>query len=141
MKYHHILVATDFSDDSGLVMKKAQELAKQMGAKLSVTHVVEPLPGYGYAFIASSDIEIQLVDESKKQLAHIGKTYHISPENQHIGLGPTKVEINRLAEELKVDLIVLGSHGRQGWALLLGSTANAVLNSAPCDVLVVRIKK
>ena len=35
--------------------------------------------------------------------------------------------------------LVVGSHGRHGLALLLGSTANAVLHGAPCDVLAVRI--
>jgi universal stress protein A len=39
-----------------------------------------------------------------------------------------------------VDLIVLGSHGRHGLAVLLGSTARSVLNGAGCDVLAVRIK-
>jgi universal stress protein A len=41
---------------------------------------------------------------------------------------------------LDVDLIVIGSHGREGIQRLLGSTANAVLHGAPCDVLAVRIK-
>lgn len=137
-KYKHILIATDFTDDN--IVKKADELAKQMGAKLSIVHVVEPLPGYGYAFIGSSEIEVQLVDEVKKQLATLGKTYKIPPEHQHIGLGPTKVEINRIAEENHVDLIIVGSHGRHGLASLLGATANAVIHSATCDVLTIRIK-
>ena len=35
---------------------------------------------------------------------------------------------------------MVGSHGRHGLALLLGSTANDVLHGAPCDVLAVRLK-
>ena len=58
----------------------------------------------------------------------------------HITLGSTGSEIRRVAEEQGVDLIVVGSHGRHGLALLLGSTANAVLHGAPCDVLAVRVK-
>lgn len=38
-------------------------------------------------------------------------------------------------------MIVVGSHGRHGLALLLGSTANDVLHGAPCDVLAVSLKK
>ena len=53
--------------------------------------------------------------------------------------GNTRREILRVAEENQVDLIVLGSHGREGIQLLLGSTANAVLHGAPCDVLAVRV--
>lgn len=45
-----------------------------------------------------------------------------------------------MAEEQKADLIVIGSHGRHGLGRLLGSTANGVLQGAPCDVLAVRIR-
>lgn len=54
-------------------------------------------------------------------------------------MGSPKLEIVRVAEERQVDLIVVGSHGRHGLALLLGSTANGVLHHAKCDVLAVRL--
>ena len=44
-------------------------------------------------------------------------------------------------KELETDLIVVGSHGRYGLALLMGSTANGVLHGATCDVLAVRVGK
>ncbi|BBI62758.1 hypothetical protein HSBAA_40640 [Vreelandella sulfidaeris] len=50
-------------------------------------------------------------------------------------------EIHRFAEEHGVDLIVVGSHGRHGFALLLGSTSTGVLHGAQCDVLAVRVGK
>ena len=53
--------------------------------------------------------------------------------------GATRGEVIRAAEEEGCDLIVVGSHERHGLALLLGSTANAILHHAPCDVLAVRI--
>jgi universal stress protein A len=46
-----------------------------------------------------------------------------------------------LATEQNCDVIVVGSHGRHGLALLLGSTANDLLHGAPCDVLAVRLRK
>jgi universal stress protein A len=46
----------------------------------------------------------------------------------------------RIADENQADLIVVGSHGRHGIKMLLGSTANAVLHHAHCDVLAVRLK-
>ena len=48
-------------------------------------------------------------------------------------------EIHTLANEINTDLIVIGTHGRSGLKLLLGSTANSVLHSAKQDVLAVRI--
>ncbi|MFW5825636.1 MAG: universal stress protein, partial [Marinobacter sp.] len=47
--------------------------------------------------------------------------------------------IHQLSEDKDVDLVVVGSHGRKGFQLLLGSTANGVLHGARCDVLAVRI--
>ena len=49
------------------------------------------------------------------------------------------MEIHSKAEEIGADLIVVGSHGRYGLALLMGSTANGVLHGATCDVLAVRV--
>lgn len=59
---------------------------------------------------------------------------------QWLEMGSPKTEIIRVATENQVDLIVVGSHGRHGLALLLGSTANGVLHHAPCDVLAVRLQ-
>jgi len=50
-------------------------------------------------------------------------------------------EIHRLAKDQGLDLIVVGSHGRHGLSLLLGSTSTGVLHGAKCDVLAVRIQK
>ena len=54
-------------------------------------------------------------------------------------LGKPEVEIHATAKELGTDLIVVGSHGRHGFALLMGSTANGVMHGAHCDVLAVRV--
>ena len=54
-------------------------------------------------------------------------------------MGRPEVEIHAKGEELGADLIVVGSHGRYGLALLMGSTANGVLHGATCDVLAVRV--
>ncbi len=141
MKYKHILVATDLMHGADVVIKRALEMAKLMGADLHLLHVVEPLPGYGYAFIGSAEIEVELVNESKKQLAKLGQKHAIAEKNLHVEIGPTKVEIIRIAEDQKADLIVVGSHGKSGFSALLGSTANAVVHSAKCDVLTVRLKE
>ncbi len=140
MKYKHILVATDLLEGHEKLIAEAGELAKDSGAKLSLVHVVEPLPGYGYAFISPADIETQLVDEAKQQIAGVAKKHGISESDVHVLLGPTKVEIIDVAEEQKVDLTVVGTHHRHGLGHLLGSTANAVIHSSPCDVLTIRIE-
>jgi universal stress protein A len=139
--YKHILLTTDFSDGSAQINQRACELSKLMTAKLSVIHVVEPLPGYGYGFVGSAELEIQLVEAAKMKLAELGKSCSIKIENQHVVVGSTKTEIHRMAEDTQVDLIIVGSHGRHGLTYLLGSTASGVIHGARCDVLTVRINE
>lgn len=140
IKYKHILLAIDFSKDTTKIAKKAVELATIANAKLSMVHVVEPLPGYGYAYVGSADVEMQLMEEAKKQMAKLARKYDVSKIRQYVEFGPTTSEITRVAQEKKADLIVVGSHGYSGWNILLGSTANGVLHHAHCDVLIVRLK-
>ena len=77
--------------------------------------------------------------QAKQQLSALGLRHKIPAEQQHIVLGRPETEIHNVAEELDADVIVIGSHGRHGLALLLGSTANSVLHGAKCDVLAVRV--
>jgi universal stress protein A len=72
-------------------------------------------------------------------LASICEPLNVADENQLVILGQPATEMRRLARERDIDLIVVGSHGRHGLALIFGSTSNSVLHGAPCDVLAVRI--
>jgi len=141
--YRHLLLAVDFSKDTPLLLQRAADVAQRYGAQLSLVHVVEPViidPSYDVFPAVPLDIEQDLVGKASAQLRALGGEYRIEAEHCHVVVGSTKSEILRLAESYGVDLIVVGSHGRHGVALLLGSTANAVLHGAACDVLAVRIK-
>jgi len=138
-KYKHILVAIDLAPGSDQVVKEASDMARLFGAKLSLVHVIEPLPGYGYAFIAANEVEQELMKEASKEMKKIGEKYQTPLAAQHALMGPAKAEILDLAEREKADLIMLGSHGESGIFALLGSTANAIIHGAKCDVLTVRV--
>ncbi len=137
--YKHILLATDLSDETDYIIEKVRKMRGLTGAKLSIVHVVEPMPGYSYAYLGIEDIEGQLIEEAKSALAKLGHTLAVDNKDQWIEVGPTKSKILDIAENVKADLIVCGSHGRHGLSLLLGSTANAILHGAKCDVLTVRL--
>jgi universal stress protein A len=137
--YKHILFATDLTDDTDFIISKVRAIRGFTGAKLSLVHVVEPLPGYSYAYLGVEDIEGQLIDESKNAIKKLGEELSVSTQDQWIEVGPTKSKILSVAENVGADLIVCGSHGRHGLSLLLGSTANAILHGAKCDVLTVRL--
>lgn len=137
--YKHILFATDLSIESDFLLAKVKAMRDYTGAKLSLIHVVEPMPGYSYAYLGIEDIEGQLIEESRTALAKLGSELSVDKKDQFVEVGPTKLKIQEIAENIGVDLVVCGSHGRHGLSLLLGSTANAILHGAKCDVLVVRL--
>ena len=85
-----------------------------------------------------TSIQDQLDEHAKKRLTEIASP-QVSAEDQHVLVGMPDTEIHRFAQENAVDLIVVGSHGRHGFALLLGSTSTGVLHGAQCDVLAVRV--
>lgn len=137
--YTHILFATDLTEDTDYLLEKVRTIVTLTKAKLSIVHVVEPLPGYSYAYLGIEDIEGQLIEEARQSGTKLGEKLSVSKEDVWIEVGPTKVKILKIAEEVGADLIVCGSHGRHGLSLLLGSTANAILHGAKCDVLTVRL--
>jgi len=137
--YKHILFATDLTEDTDYLIVKVKAICALTGAKLSLVHVVEPLPGYSYAYLGIEDIEGQLIDEARQSLEKLGEQLNVPKTAQYVEVGPTKTKILNISEDHSVDLIVCGSHGRHGLSLLLGSTANAILHGAKCDVLTVRL--
>jgi universal stress protein A len=143
MLYSHILVAVDLTAECHAVILRAQALADSSQAKLSLINVVEPM---AMAFAGDVPMDLSMLqqqqfDQARERVDTFAKTYpQLGPDQCHLVYGQPRQEIHRLAKEQGVDLIVVGSHGRHGLALLLGSTANDVLHGAPCDVLAVRLK-
>ena len=142
--YQHILVSVELdpnTDDT--LVNKAKSLAEGTGAKLTLIHAVEHMSSYGaaYGVAAGADIEGMLMENAQEAMAKLGTKIGVPEGQQIIKLGPAKVIILEEADKLGADLIVVGSHGRHGLRLLLGSTANAVLHGAKVDVLAVRFKE
>jgi len=139
--YKKLLVAIDLTEEAPQVLRKAKEMARSQGAELILAHVVEPV-GYAYGGDIPMDLtelQDQLDKAAREQLTKYGEEYGISKENQVVTVGRPESEVHRLVKEHAIDLVVVGSHGRKGFQLLLGSTANGVLHGTECDVLAVRI--
>lgn len=138
--YQHVLIALDLTEESTQILERATQVAA--GSKMSLIYVIEPL-AYAYGGdipMDLSEVQNQLQQQATEQLAKLAVAHDVPNDRQHVVIGQPAGEIHRLAEEEDVDLIVVGSHGRQGLALLLGSTANGVLHGTKCDVLAVRVK-
>jgi len=142
--YEHLLLAVDFAPETEIVVERAEKMKEQWQARLSLLHVVEHLPmSYSGDLVLPDDFDLEqeLLEVAKKQMAALGDRLDVPIEDRHIEIGSTGRTILRLAARLEAGLIVLGSHGRHGLAALLGSTARTVLNGAGCDVLAVRIRE
>jgi len=141
-EYNHILLAVELESDCDMLpARKAAELAKEFGAQLTLIHAIEHMTSYGaaYGIAVGADIEELLRETAQKAMTELGKKLNVPEKNQIIQIGPAQIVILEKAEELNADLIIVGSHGRHGVRLLLGSTANSVLHGAKMDVLAVRI--
>lgn len=142
-EYRHVLFATDLSPRAPAVGRHAQDLAARYGARLSFVHVIEEVnvsAGYELMPLLPEMPDETLTRESQAALARLAAELGLPEAVQTVLTSvSTKAGILDTAAELGVDLIVVGSHGRHGLALLLGSTADAVLHGARCDVLAVRL--
>jgi len=144
MSYNHILVAVDLSPEGGLLCQKALQQAEAGKSRITLLHVVEPImamPPYEVPSVFPEGMEQQMVEQAKQRLESLGKEYQLSEWELKVDIGATKSTILDYAGSNGVDLIVIGSHGRHGFSRLLGSTSNAVLHHAECDVLAVRINE
>ncbi len=142
--YDNILVAIDGSDESDKILDRALQLAEDSSAQVNVVLVFEPLLG-NYSF------ELNMADFEKVQQEHqeqVAKQVRESLSNRspsvpedriHFLRGKAATEIRNKADELKADLLVIGSHGHNPVRAVLGSVANAVLHGIKCDVLTVRV--
>lgn len=137
--YKKILFASDFDEVGNKAAAKAQQMADLCEAELHLVHVVELMPAYAYpGFPGFTEVEATLQQHACEQLQAVAANMSVKQEHLHVVEGATKNEILRVADEIGADLILCGSHAKHGIELLLGSTANAVIHGAKCDVLVIR---
>ncbi len=145
--WRSVLAPTDFSPHAERALQRAVDVARRYQAGLTLLHAVEeviaydelydPLEGgFGYP-IAYSDIELtQLrMDAARERLEKLAAELDLPEVKVEVTLGTPRGAILSYVEAQRVDLVVMGSHGRRGLARLLGSTTHAVLNTARCEVL------
>ncbi len=143
-RYKHILLAADYTGHSEPVAWRAKDLAEQYQARLSIIHVLDDIPmpdtTYGTVISPDKDSNDERLESEKKNLQKIADQLGVDNENRWLVWGNPAEEIIRISVRENVDLIVAGSHGRHGLALLLGSTANGLLHHAKCDLIAVRLE-
>ena len=137
--YESILVAIDIYSDYEPVVHRAMQLAGN-NVKLNLLYVVYPQTSIEpYGLFLESDFSDEICQQAKDKLEGIAHRHNIPVSHTHVVVGGAADEIHEAAKKLGSDLIVIGTHGRSGMRLLLGSTANAVLHGVQVDVLAVKV--
>ena len=138
-----ILVPTDFSDQASYAFEVALSIARKSGAMLHLYHVIE-IPDYpeitdiiAYRTLGSTNV----LEEIEKKLAQTAEWEECRDIEiaYSVDFDTPYEKIARKADDEQFDLIVIGSHGRQGIdRILVGSTAEKVIQHAPCLVLTIK---
>ncbi len=139
--YKKVMVAVDLSDSSGQVLNKAKQLFAEQSCDYQLVCCYEPM------LSVVSDLTLPVTGFDDQQMLETIRA-RLEQAVDEAGLDVSKcVVIENLvgqglcqhAKLMDADLVMIGSHGRSGLRLLLGSTTNYVLHHAHCDVLAVRI--
>jgi nucleotide-binding universal stress UspA family protein len=146
-RIRRVLHPTDFSRASTPAFKRAVEMAKTNRAELLVLHVMVPaVPIMGDGYVSPQvyeDLEARARGSAQKQIRkQVEKAKQAGARVKGLLLeGVAHERIAQAARARKADLVVIGTHGRTGFAkLFLGSVASRVLAVSPCPVLTVRGK-
>lgn len=145
-QYKQILVPVDESPISYSAVEHALALAKNQDAHVTIVSVVavDPFVGVDFYAIAPAITEYFMQAEKSAQLrledikqSFIRDGIEVDTRLVH-GVSPTE-GILQVADELNVDLIIMGSHGRTGLKkAMLGSVAQNILTQCPIPVLIVK---
>ena len=138
-----LLVCIDLSESTEIIVKKIEEIAIALSAKVWLLHNAVPEPDF-----VEFKVDPQAARESlaKKFHGEHRQIQELANRMRKAGLdttallvhGATVETILNEASELEVDMIVVGSHGRGAmYQLLVGSVSEGVLRKSRCPILVV----
>lgn len=139
-RFNHILVPVDFGEPSTRAVDLGIEMATAFSAALTIAHVWE-IPVYPYMVPIAVDFLTPVEDAAKAQLAEVvaAARARFPSVDSLLRKGVAWQEIVAAISEFGVDLVVMGTHGRQGLShVLLGSVAERVVRLSPVPVLTVR---
>ena len=146
MTAQRLLVPLDFSADANQALAYAMGLARKLGARVILLHVMQSPPWGGVdLYVTSPHAYSRFIQHLEAEVAHrmqacLERVTAGGLEGEIAVIhGVPFQEILDTAKKQQVDLIIMGTHGRTGLQhVLLGSVAEKVVRLAPCPVLVVR---
>jgi nucleotide-binding universal stress UspA family protein len=141
--FTHILCAVDLSQHSPLVAEYAVTVAKAFNADITVVYAAPALTQYVGFHVPPSSIENfvgEIVSGAEQTMQDfVAENFNGVKTAGKVVNGYAAEEILRLAEEIKADLIVMGTHGRKGIdRILFGSVAEKVVKGSSIPVMTIR---
>lgn len=143
-EYERILVPVDFTSHAAEAIRRAVDLAQHYSASLTLIYVYEPLDyslpeGYALYTPEQAGVLMEEFKERLRKMVHELEALGMTGVESHVLHGSAAIEIVDFARAQNFDLIIMGTHGRQGLShLLMGSLAERVLRTAHCPVLTVK---
>ena len=142
-----LLVCVDLSESTEIIVKKVEEMTRELPAKVWLLHNAVPEPD-----VVEFKVDPQAARESLAKKFHVEhrQIQELANRMRMAGVdttallvhGATVETILKEASELEVDMIVVGSHGRGAmYQLLMGSVSEAILHESRLPVLVVPTHK
>lgn len=142
-QYKHIVVAVDQSEDAESIGYKALCMAKRNRAKLTILNILESISlntNYELMPVFPQGTDDEVLADAKKSMRELSFKLGIPDvDTMVVSALSTKEGILKAVAELNADLLVIGSHTRQGLSLLLGSTSASIINDSPCDILTIKL--
>ncbi|MGE0431276.1 MAG: universal stress protein [Planctomycetota bacterium] len=137
-----VVVATDLSQASHAALRVAAEIAVRNGSKLIIAHVIER-PDTHAADVFDHGVESEIMADAdsalREAVSHLPGEFTTHLVDIRLLHGRALPELLKLAGNSRADLLVTGTHGRDGIdTLVLGSIAEKLARKAPCPVLVVK---
>ncbi|NMW20635.1 MAG: universal stress protein [Chlorobiaceae bacterium] len=140
-KIHTILCPVDFSDASRKAIRYTEEFAGNLSASVYLLNVVEPRPMAVDVSLNYVPFEADLEKAAKDDMEVILEEFHRKGFKAEYGvvIGNPADSILEKIEELNINLVIMGSHGKKGLSrLIMGSVAETVVRKANCPVLIVK---
>jgi nucleotide-binding universal stress UspA family protein len=138
----NVLFATDFSPISEAALPYAAAICRHFGATLHLAHVLSDtgllMMSGGIDYVSMGTIYDDTHAEANEKLERMAMSVGEMPHRSYVRHGCIWKNLGEIVEASRINLIVVGTHGRGGFGkLLVGSIAEDILRHAPCPVLTV----
>ena len=142
-KVQKILFPIDFAANFETMLPWVSTFADKFGATVYVVFVTQDLSNFSTFYVPHGNIQSfqqEALDSARKRMAAVKQEFFSKfPKLEtRVELGSPAEKILELAKKEKIDLIIMGAHGRKGLErAIFGSVADKVVQSAPCPVMTI----